>query len=233
MMRMAGIPARIVTGYQGGWYNDLGDYVLVRQSDAHAWSEVWLSGPGWTRVDPTAAVAPGRVERGALDALSGKRHLFDYQWLRSIRNGFDLLQRGWNQWVIAFNAGSQMKLFMPFGLGAVDSTQLVVIMLVVIGITALLMLPAILRLRLSGGLDAAAKQWLLFRKKLDRAGIVSSAAMTPAELSLAASSRLQDQFDDIEQITSLYRKIRYAADKPRDSELATAVKEFRVSGKAR
>ena len=54
MMRMAGIPARVVTGYQGGWYNSVGSYLLVRQSDAHAWSEVWLKGVGWTRIDPTA-----------------------------------------------------------------------------------------------------------------------------------------------------------------------------------
>jgi transglutaminase-like putative cysteine protease len=56
MMRLADIPARIVTGYLGGWYNPLGDYLLVRQSDAHAWAEVWLADEGWTRVDPTAAL---------------------------------------------------------------------------------------------------------------------------------------------------------------------------------
>ena len=67
LARAAGIPARVVTGYQGGEYNPMGGYLLIRQSDAHAWSEVWLEGRGWVRVDPTAAVAPERVERG-LDA---------------------------------------------------------------------------------------------------------------------------------------------------------------------
>ena len=80
MMRMAGIPARVVTGYQGGWYNSIGDYLLVRQSDAHAWSEVWFPGSGWTRVDPTAAVSPARVSRGSLGALSAPRYLLDYNW---------------------------------------------------------------------------------------------------------------------------------------------------------
>lgn len=233
MMRMAGIPARVVTGYQGGWYNDLGQYVLVRQSDAHAWTEVWLPNAGWTRVDPTAAVAPNRVERGALDALNARRYMLDYQWLRNVRNGFDFLQRGWNQWVIAFNAESQTKLFMPFGFGAVDSRQLVIIMLAAVGVIALFMLPAILRFRLPGGLDPAGKQWQLFRKKLDGTGVISSAAMTPAELSELACNQLEDQAEDIEQISDLYRKIRYAPDKPEVSELATAVKKFRVAGNAR
>jgi transglutaminase-like putative cysteine protease len=65
LMRAAGIPARVVTGYQGGYFNTLGNYLLVRQSDAHAWSEVWLKGRGWVRVDPTGAVSPQRVELGA------------------------------------------------------------------------------------------------------------------------------------------------------------------------
>ncbi len=69
LMRAAGIPARVVTGYQGGEYNDLGNYYIVRQSDAHAWAEVWLRGRGWVRVDPTAAIAPARVELGMAAAL--------------------------------------------------------------------------------------------------------------------------------------------------------------------
>ena len=57
LMRAGGVPARVVTGYQGGELNSVGNYMIVRQADAHAWAEVWLTGEGWTRVDPTAAVA--------------------------------------------------------------------------------------------------------------------------------------------------------------------------------
>ena len=67
VMRAAGVPARVVTGYQGGEFNPLGGYLLVRQSDAHAWSEIWLDDRGWVRVDPTAAVAPERIERGLIE----------------------------------------------------------------------------------------------------------------------------------------------------------------------
>ena len=69
-MRAAGIPARIVTGYQGGEFNDVGNYLIVRQSDAHAWTEVWIEDRGWIRVDPTAAVSPSRIESGIDNALA-------------------------------------------------------------------------------------------------------------------------------------------------------------------
>jgi len=232
IMRMAGIPARVVTGYQGGWYNNISNYLLVRQSDAHAWSEVWLPEQGWIRVDPTAAVAPDRVERGAMEALGERRYMFDYQWLRSAKNGFDLLQRGWNDWVIAFDLARQMKMFNPFGIDNLESSHLVAMMVVVIGIIALLMLPAILRLRLSTGIDPAGRQWLLFRKKLDKAGVTSSAAMTPRELRLLATGQLQGEAAEISRISGLYRDIRYAPDGPQVSELETAVKQFRPAKKA-
>ena len=64
MMRAAGVPARVVTGYLGGEWNPVGGYLIVRQSEAHAWTEVWLDGQGWTRIDPTAVVAPERLQRG-------------------------------------------------------------------------------------------------------------------------------------------------------------------------
>jgi transglutaminase-like putative cysteine protease len=232
IMRMAGIPSRIVTGYLGGWYNGIGDYLLVRQSDAHAWSEVWLPGSGWSRIDPTAAVAPDRIEQGAMGALNSRRYMFDYQWLRNAKNGFDLLQRGWNDWVIAFDSARQLSLFHPFGMGNMDARKLVTMMVTLIVLIALLMLPAILRLKLSSGLDAAGKQWLLFRRKLAGAGISSSAAMTPSELQLSASEKLHGQKKDIGEISKLYTRIRYAADSPEVSELETAVKKFKVPGKA-
>ena len=127
MMRMAGIPARVVTGYQGGFYNTIGSYVLVRQSDAHAWSEVWVRGSGWTRIDPTAAVAPERVEQGAVDSLDQRRYLLDFEWLRNARNTFDLFQRGWNNWVVTFGADRQSRLFSIFGWEYLGPAKLVIV----------------------------------------------------------------------------------------------------------
>src|ERR1039457_5975328 len=69
LMRAAGVPARVVTGYQGGDINPVDGYMIVRQSDAHAWAEVWLKGRGWVRFDPTAAASPVRVESGIAAAV--------------------------------------------------------------------------------------------------------------------------------------------------------------------
>jgi transglutaminase-like putative cysteine protease len=232
MMRMAGIPARVVTGYQGGWYNDFGNYVLVRQADAHAWSEIWLPGTGWTRVDPTGAVAPNRVESGALDALSGRRHMFDFGWLRSARNGFDFLQRHWNDWVITFSANSQASMFRPFGLGQMNSTRLVAIMVVVIVLVSLVMLPAIIRLRQAVENDPAVKLWIKFRKKLARAGIETLSSQAPMELAEAAGSQVHESKGEIDRIAELYYRLRYAPGAHGLDEFARAVRSFRVAGQS-
>ena len=116
LMRAAGIPARVVVGYQGGHWQAGGGYLLVRQSDAHAWNEVWIDGSGWVRVDPTASVAPSRVDQGALSAIGGPRHVLDLEWLRELRNRYDRLQHAWNRWILGFDAARQQRLLERLGL---------------------------------------------------------------------------------------------------------------------
>jgi transglutaminase-like putative cysteine protease len=114
LMRAAGIPARVVTGYQGGELNPVDGYMTVRQSDAHAWAEVWLAGRGWIRVDPTAAVAPDRVRLGLGGALprdtpfglSAFRNDKD-SWLARIRFHANAANNAWNQWVLDYNPERQ------------------------------------------------------------------------------------------------------------------------------
>lgn len=120
LMRAAGVPARVVTGYQGGDVNPLDGYMTVRQSDAHAWAEVWLEGRGWTRVDPTAAVAPERVNRGlgasvprpapfGIDALRGMNPFGGEgnAWLARLRDAVNAANNGWNQWVLNYTPERQ------------------------------------------------------------------------------------------------------------------------------
>lgn len=112
MMRLAGIPARIVTGYQGGEFNPNGGYLIVRQSDAHAWAEVWLENQGWVRIDPTAAVSPERIEQGISEALRDDDLLpifarNDYPILRKVFLNFDSINNGWNQWILGYNDEKQ------------------------------------------------------------------------------------------------------------------------------
>ncbi|WP_053980867.1 transglutaminaseTgpA domain-containing protein [Marinagarivorans algicola] len=132
LMRAAGIPARVVVGYQGGTYNALEDYWRISQSDAHAWVEVWLANR-WQRVDPTSAVAPQRIEQGIGSALGeqdralvGAGHYQAPQWLGAWRERMDAAGYVWNRWVLNYDTGKQSELFArwfggtePWRIGAV------------------------------------------------------------------------------------------------------------------
>ncbi len=112
MARSVGIPARVVTGYQGGEFNPMGGYFIVRQSDAHAWSEVWLDGKGWQRIDPTAAIAPERIERGLDAAISEQedvpgRVLRQSALFSKARQAWDAANTFWNDQVVQFGEGQQ------------------------------------------------------------------------------------------------------------------------------
>jgi len=117
LMRAAGIPTRVVVGYQGGVYNDIEDYWRVRQADAHAWAEVWMEGIGWKRIDPTSVVAPQRVEQGIDNALdSSERTMVAAgqfnapQWLTSLRYRIDAANYLWSRWVLSYDAKTQQSL---------------------------------------------------------------------------------------------------------------------------
>ena len=125
LMRNAGIPARVVTGFAGGVRNPYGDYWVVRRMDAHAWAEVWLPQRGWVRIDPTAAVAPERI----LDTLDDRLLVESDSALQRRRLQLgqvgDWLRRGWNELVLSFDARRQQQLLQPFGLDALGPGQLV------------------------------------------------------------------------------------------------------------
>jgi len=121
LMRAAGIPARVVTGYLGGEWNPVGGYLLVRQSDAHAWTEIWLEGRGWTRVDPTAVVAPERLERGVFDLLAGALpatsvFLHNNAAFNRLSQLWDGLNQWWQENVIEFDLRAQFGLLRKLGI---------------------------------------------------------------------------------------------------------------------
>ncbi|HEU4591120.1 MAG TPA: DUF3488 and transglutaminase-like domain-containing protein [Steroidobacteraceae bacterium] len=121
LMRAAGIPARVVTGYLGGEWNPVGGYLLVRQSDAHAWTEIWLDGRGWTRVDPTAVVAPERLERGVFDLLAAALpatsvFLHNSAAFNRLSQLWDGLNQWWQENVIEFDLRAQFGLLRKLGI---------------------------------------------------------------------------------------------------------------------
>ena len=138
LMRAAGIPARVVTGYVGGYRNPYGGYWIVRNSDAHAWAEVWLPGRGWTRIDPTAAVAPERIYDTLADRA--RRSPGGLQALAPVFDMGDWLRRGWNDLVLGFDAGRQQRLLRAFGGRDLGSGQLVLLFGLVAGVALAAML---------------------------------------------------------------------------------------------
>lgn len=120
LMRAAGIPARVVTGYVGGYRNPYGDYWVVRRMDAHAWAEVWLPQRGWVRVDPTAAVAPERIYDTLEDRAAG-----NFAGLRQVWDAGDWLRRGWNELVLGFDAARQQRMLQPLGIDKLDAGDLI------------------------------------------------------------------------------------------------------------
>ena len=120
LMRAMGIPARIVTGYQGGAFNGVDGYWTVRQSDAHAWAEVWVAERGWQRVDPTSAVSPGRT--GSIARLEAPRgviatalNTISPQFTLNLRALWDAANNGWNQWVLNYTQSRQLNLLRNLG----------------------------------------------------------------------------------------------------------------------
>ncbi len=135
LMRAAGIPARIVTGYQGGEFNAVGNYLIVRQSDAHAWTEVWIEDKGWLRVDPTAAVSPSRIEDGIDSALADEISSFRIQnrnpLFGNLLYSWDNVQHSWNDWVLDYDDQRQRNFLSKLDLG-IDNWSDMVIALVVL-----------------------------------------------------------------------------------------------------
>lgn len=143
LMRASGIPARVVTGYQGGEYNALGDYLIVRQSDAHAWAEVWLDQQGWIRIDPTGAIAPERIESGIEAALPDAPPVTgllrtDINVLRNLVLAWDGVNNLWNLWIMSYGPELQNSLLRR--LGIINWTQMAIWMIVLCSLMVILYL---------------------------------------------------------------------------------------------
>ncbi|WP_309570722.1 transglutaminaseTgpA domain-containing protein [Deinococcus sp.] len=143
LMRAAGIPARIVGGYLGGELNPDGGYLIVRQQDAHAWSEVWLAGQGWVRVDPTALIAPARINAGVQTALGSPQATAAPapNPVQRLQLRLDAIQNRWDDLIIGYGDQQQQSLLSRAGLGSVGSGRYV---LAVLGLLLLALLPAAL-----------------------------------------------------------------------------------------
>ena len=234
LMRAAGIPARVVTGYLGGEYNRLADYYIVRQSDAHAWSEVWLEGRGWVRVDPTAAVAPERVAGGLARALGADepvpdRLLHEFAVLRDLRFAWDAVNTLWRERVVDFNKASQERLLESLGFAQPDWRTLGV--LLTIGCVLLL---AVLSLQLGRELrvrdaDDVQRAYARFCRRLEQRGLARLRHEGASDFAARVRIARPDLAPQADIITSLYLELRYgkAAAAGALDELLRHVRAFR------
>lgn len=229
LMRAAGVPARVVTGYQGGERNSVDDYLVVRQSDAHAWAEVWLRGEGWRRVDPTAAILPSRVERGLADMAAGEPVPFvarvDAGWLRSLRHRWEATNNAWNQWVLSYDQQKQLELLSRLGMPAPDWRSMTIWMASLCALLALVLTAWTLRRTTPD--DSLAQAWLRIDRTLRSSGLGREPWEGPMDYATRIASVRPDLANEVSHACRLYADARYG-----NAPHAPAVRELRASARA-
>ncbi|TCV90671.1 transglutaminase TgpA family protein [Sulfurirhabdus autotrophica] len=214
LMRAAGIPARVVTGYQGGELNPLGNYMIVRQAHAHAWAEVWLPKKGWTRVDPTAAVSPDRIEKGIASALpAGDPNPLllraESPWLSNFIFSWDTLNNAWNQWVISYNQERQLALLSRLWNQPVSWREIGLSIAGAMTLLFLLLGSVMLWQMRAHPKDNIKQQYDKFCAKLAKIGIARHGHEGPIDFAKRAVKLRPELTEKIQDITNLYVTLRY------------------------
>lgn len=219
LMRAAGLPARIVTGYLGGEWNPIGHYMLVRQADAHAWAEVWLKGRGWVRVDPTAVVSPDRVETGISSVIGSDtsvplfvRASYGRSWFNRLNFVMDNINYQWNRWVVAFGPEQQRALLRKLGIRQPGWGNLVTLMM--LGCTALVSVYALFFIykNRSTDNDPLVALYRRFCEKMATVNLHRLAHEGPMDYAHRISRARPDLAEQVMQISKLYCHLRYAND---------------------
>ncbi len=237
LMRSAGIPARVVTGYQGGEVNPFNNELIVRQADAHAWTEIWIDGEGWLRVDPTAAVSPLRVE-GGVNAALGPIGVIPsliaadrLGVLAGLRYAWQVVNSQWDQWVIGYNIDKQRQFLSRLGFAQVDWRSLGLwLVIATFAIGAAISIGLLLRDLPRRG-EPSLVAWNRFCAKLAAAGLPRSASEGPLDYLARVGAARPELAGEAAEITRRYVAARYGEGATRDElrELLRRVRAFRVA----
>lgn len=231
-LRAAGIPARVVLGYQGGEPNPLEDYWMVRQREAHAWAEVWQPERGWVRYDPTAAVAPERVEQGLDDSLSGEADYLerdfgsDIELLNQLRLRWDLVNYRWSRWVLEYDQGLQSELLSDW-LGGTDPWRIA--LFVVLGggsVVGLIVLVLLWRQRARYAYPGD-RYYALFCRKLARKGLARQSGEAPRDYARRVAEESPALADQVRRVTHYYELVSYAGNRAALADLRNAVRRVK------
>ena len=237
LMRAGGVPARVVVGYQGGILNPVDDYMIVRQSDAHAWTEIWLDDKGWVRVDPTSAVSPDRIDYGIANAGLDESRLpsilvSNSELLLQLRYTIDSFNHNWNKWVVGFNDKKQKQLLELLGVDNVDMKTLIIWTVVAMSLAGgLLALWIFSRSGKISKRDVAAYYYDVFCHKLAKLGLFKA----PSESANEFLERVIQTAPELEKkasfITRCYQRMRYGGydSGKQKKQFVNAVKLFTVN----
>jgi protein-glutamine gamma-glutamyltransferase len=237
LMRAAGIPARVVTGYHGGTLNPYGNYWILRQSDAHAWTEVWIDGRGWVRIDPTAAIAPERVERGLADAAGAddplaSRWQRNTPWFAGARLRLDLLREVWRERILDFNQDSQRKLLEILKIPEPDGQKLVMVLAAAMALVLAWLTWQVHRELAPPSKDVAARTYARLCAKLAAAGMARRPHEGAEAYALRVAQLRPDLADRVTALCRHYSALRYAIPSTRVTlgQFQAGVRAFRPKG---
>ena len=237
LMRAVGIPARVVTGYQGGTYNRFADYWIVRQSDAHAWDEIWIDGHGWLRIDPTSMIAPERVEHGLNDIVgAGMPSMSRWQqrtpWLTDTRLRLDALRLLWRRRILSFNEESQEHLLGLMHIPEPDGQKLALVLGVCL-ILGMSWLTWVVRREIAPRpRDPVVRAYERLCRRLAAAGIPRLPHEGAEDFAARVAATRPDIESEVGGLCRRYSDLRYAANRPRrETALFIAgVRSFRPRG---
>lgn len=212
LLRAGGVPARVVLGYQGGYYNAMGGYLVVRRADAHAWVESWIEGRGWLRADPTSMVAPERIELGS-GALAGLQDDFRRSDLfRWFHDRWDFLELRWTDWIVNYRAAEQSALLQHLMNRLPQSFTAMGAMIVAMIVISAVLIFWLLRGRPAGQAmtDPSARWFGTFRRVLAGAGVASTPSEPMTRIAARAGERYPSAARVLAELTSRYQATRYA-----------------------
>ncbi len=232
LMRIAGIPTRLIGGYQGGVYNKVGDFYNIRQADAHVWTEVWLADKGWLRVDPTAAIAPNRIEHSIDPSLqrinSDINFLLNppegiHEWIQQIKWGINSFDYYWQNAVLAYGPEKQLNFLSGFGiLDWVDMVK----WLAILSVLTLIIFLSVILIRQNQTHDPVQKAYLAFCKKYAKKFGVHLPHETATDYFNRAIKNYPEKTEQLKTLKTLYLNTRYG--KAAEQVFIQGVKHFKL-----
>ncbi len=237
LMRAAGIPARVVTGYQGGTYNRFADYWILRQSDAHAWDEIWVDGQGWLRIDPTSMIPPERVDRGLNDIVVAGHSLTSRweqrtPWLTDTRLRLDALRLLWRQRILGFDQSSQEKLLGLLHVPEPDGQKLAIALAVCLILGMSWLTWQVRRELHVRPRDPVSRAYSTLCRRLSRVGMPRMPYEGAEAFAARVGAERPDLGSTLNSLCRRYSDLRYASGTSRAAaaEFIAAVRAFRPQG---